>query len=153
MSQVQQIIAQAESQCCGQGTRLTDKRKQILTWLLEADRALSAYGLIDICKLKTGNTVSPMSVYRILDFLQTENLVHKLHSANKYIACSHITCDHGHSVSQFLICRDCQKVNEVEFSQAILSEIERQIQNAGFYLASPQIELDCVCNDCHEKRH
>jgi len=151
MNQIQQILVRAEQQCLDQGARLTNKRKQILVLLLESEKALSAYELIDICKQKTGDSLSPMSVYRVLDFLQSENLAHKLHSANKFIACSHITCDHSHNVPQFLICGNCQKVSEVGFNQAIISQIQHQVQDTGFQLVSPQIELDCLCNDCRAK--
>ena len=52
---------------------------------------MSAYELVDYCKETYGVSPPPMSVYRILDFLQQERLVHKLNLANKYIACAHIT--------------------------------------------------------------
>ncbi|MCV6606194.1 MAG: transcriptional repressor, partial [Porticoccaceae bacterium] len=103
MNNVQKIIDHAENSCKARGKKLTDKRKYVLFSLLHSNKAMSAYELVDYCKAVLGKTLPPMSVYRILDFLQEEHLVHKLNLANKYIACAHITCNHEHCVSQFLI--------------------------------------------------
>ena len=72
--------------------------------LLESDKALSAYELTEFCRDRLGFDLLPMSVYRILEFLEGEHLAHRLNLANKYVACSHITCEHEHDVPQFLIC-------------------------------------------------
>ena len=50
MSKVQKIIDHAEQHCKAHGARLTDKRKQVLSGLLQSKKALSAYELIDYCK-------------------------------------------------------------------------------------------------------
>ena len=111
---------------------------------------MSAYELVDYCKEEYGETLPPMSVYRILDFLQDEHLVHKLNLANKYIACAHITCDHDHCVSQFLICSNCQRVEEITISNSTINTLKRNVENAGFHLISPQLEMDCLCKNCKD---
>ena len=92
----------------------------------------------------------PMSVYRILEFLEAELLVHKLSSANKYVACSHIACDHAHEVPQFLICGKCQKVKEIAISKTVIDELDKQVVNAGYRLMNSQLELQCLCEHCLE---
>ena len=52
MRNTDSIIRRAEKQCASRGTRLTKKRKYVLTGLLESDKALSAYELIAVCKEK-----------------------------------------------------------------------------------------------------
>lgn len=148
MKQVEQTINHAEQQCKSRGARLTDKRKRILSSLLIADKAMSAYELVDFCKAEFDETIPAMSVYRILDFLQEEQLVHKLNLANKYVACSHITCQHSHEVPQFLICAKCQKVKEVSLGKITQEELKHNVEDAGFQLLSPQLEINCVCSDC-----
>ena len=120
----------------------------MLSSLLKADKALSAYELVDICKKDFGETLPPMSVYRILDFLAEENLVHKLELANKYIACEHISCEHSHGVPQFLICRQCSKVKEISIHKSTIDELQVNALQAGFQLETPQLELSCICEDC-----
>ena len=148
MGRVENIIEHAEQHCKAHGARLTNKRKQVLSGLLKSQKALSAYELVDYCKTEFGETIPAMSVYRILDFLQDEHLVHKLSLANKYVACSHITCNHDHGVPQFLICGQCQRVEEIRISQSTMAELKHNVAQAGFHLVSPQLELDCLCDDC-----
>lgn len=145
---VLQILDHAERHCKEHGSRLTNKRKLILQALLNSEKALSAYDVIDVCRDDYDAIVPAMSVYRILDFLQEEGLVHKLKLANKFVACSHITCDHAHGVPQFLICGGCQRVEEIAISPSTLDDIEARVSAAGFRLASPQLEMDCLCEAC-----
>jgi Fur family transcriptional regulator, zinc uptake regulator len=148
MKNVTLIIKHAEQHCADHGTRLTEKRKQVLAGLVQSDIALSAYELIDVCKEKYGEGIRAMSIYRILDFLETEKLAHKLNLANKYVACAHISCDHAHGVPQFLICRNCSKVKEISISQSTITELKETVKNAGYHLVSPQLELNCLCESC-----
>lgn len=148
MSQLQTIISHAESNCKAHGTKLTNKRKQVLSGLLQSGKAMSAYELVDYCKEEYGEPLPPMSVYRILDFLQDEHLVHKLNLANKYIACAHITCDHDHGIPQFLICGSCQRVEEIRINKSTINTLKRNVEDAGFHLVSPQLEVNCLCGQC-----
>src|SRR5690554_1832859 len=107
MSRVKKILDHAEAKCRASGVRLTEKRKRILTGLLKSQKAQSAYELINYMQKEFDESPAPTTVYRILEFLKAENLVHKLHLANKYVACSHISCNHAHEVPQFLICDEC----------------------------------------------
>lgn len=148
MSKISKALDHAEKNCKANGTRLTDKRKHILTGLLKSQKALSAYELADFYRNEFNESVPPMSVYRILEFLESENLVHKLHLANKYVACSHISCDHAHEVPQFLICDECSNVTEIGIKKALIDTLKRNVKQAGYLLKSPQLELHCLCQDC-----
>lgn len=146
--EINKIIAKAEGICSNSGSRLTEKRKRILELLLRAEIPLSAYEVADAYNIDSESSMPAMSVYRILDFLEEELLVHKLSSANKYIACSHIACDHAHQVPQFLICGECQSVKEIAISKTIVDELEKQVKNAGYKLTNSQLELQCLCEEC-----
>ena len=151
MVNVASVIDEAEHRCREQGARLTEKRKQVLSGLLNSDTALSAYELVDYCKTEYGQALPAMSVYRILNFLQEQHLVHKLNLANKYVACAHITCDHDHGVPQFLICSECQSVREISVAKSVINALNRSVDEAGYQLMSPQLEINCLCQDCSEK--
>lgn len=148
MSRLEKKIEQAERKCIQNGVRLTVKRKLVLSSLLVSDKAVSAYEIVDYCKKSFGQIIPAMSVYRILEFLEQQQLAHKLNLANKYVACSHIGCDHAHEVSQFLICRVCQRVKEVSLGKMTENELRNDVKEAGFHLVSPQLEINCVCNEC-----
>lgn len=151
MNRVERILEHAEGHCKEHGSRLTNKRKQVLSGLLQSKRALSAYELVDYCKNEFGENIPAMSVYRILNFLQDEHLVHKLNLANKYVACSHISCDHAHEVPQFLICGECLLVKEIAISKATINTLQDSVEESGFHLLSPQVEMNCLCENCFRR--
>ncbi|MFQ3262961.1 MAG: Fur family zinc uptake transcriptional regulator [Polaribacter sp.] len=151
MNNVDKIIGHAEQHCKAHGARLTVKRKQVLTGLIQSDKALSAYELVAFCNRQYGESMPAMSVYRILEFLEDEHLVHKLSLANKYVACAHISCSHAHAVPQFLICRQCSKVKEIAIKPATINELRASVNESGFKLISTQLEMNCLCEDCIEQ--
>ncbi len=148
MSKIKATLKHAEQHCQQQGVRLTNKRKQVLSSLLKSKKAMSAYEIADYCKAESGDAMPAMSVYRILDFLGEEYLVHKLSSNNKYVACSHIACDHGHDITQFLVCEQCQRVKEINVSHSMIEHLQDNVAEAGFHLLSPQLEMKCLCEQC-----
>ena len=99
-------------------------------------------------KEKYNEDIAAMSVYRILKFLESEKLVHKLQSANKYVACEHISCNHAHGVPQFLICGNCSKVKEINIKPATIEELQTSVDEVGFQLINHQFEMNCLCADC-----
>ncbi|NQX89482.1 MAG: transcriptional repressor [Halioglobus sp.] len=148
MTKTQNILEHAEKVCKERGVRLTEKRKQVLGGLIQSETALSAYELADYCSKQTGQTIPAMSVYRILNFLQEEEFVHKLNVANKYVACAHIDCHHDHEIPQFLICNQCLRVKEIGIKKSTINALHRNVESAGFHLLTPQLEMDCVCEAC-----
>lgn len=146
--QLNKIMGKAQDMCAHSGSRLTEKRSRILQLLLMSEKPLSAYEVADVYNEDAETSMPAMSVYRILEFLESEQLVHKLSSTNKYIACSHIACDHAHEIPQFLICGSCQKVKEIAISKRIIEELDAQVSNAGYKLTNSQLELQCLCEDC-----
>jgi Fur family transcriptional regulator, zinc uptake regulator len=145
---IEKIIERATVSCDKTGSKLTEKRKRVFVSLLKANKPLSAYEIADEVRAEYEQSVPVMSVYRMLDFLQHENLVHKLQSTNKFVACSHIACDHDHEVPQFLICDDCGSVKEIGIKREIMDALKQTVEQASYRLQSPQLELHCLCEDC-----
>lgn len=146
--QMSRIMNKAQGVCARSGGRLTDKRRRILEILLLSNRPLSAYEISDAYNQSAKKPMPTMSVYRILEFLITKELVHKLSSTSKYLACSHISCEHEHEISQFLICGKCQTASEVTISKRIIDELSVFMGKAGYALTNPQLELQCLCDSC-----
>lgn len=134
--------------CAEQGVKLTSKRENVLTCIIKSEEAISPYELAEIYKNDYGQSMPAMSVYRILDFLVELSLVHKLTSANKYIACSHISCSHNHQRPQFLICENCQYVKEIGINSSVLAQLKTSVEETGFVLTTQQIELKGLCKNC-----
>ncbi|GIU53244.1 Fur family transcriptional regulator [Shewanella sp. KT0246] len=142
------IFSKAEQICQANGVKFTAKRQNVFAVLLDSTVPLSAYDIVDKYRETYQETLAPMSVYRMLDVLIELSLVHKLSSENKYLACSHITCDHKHEIPQFLICNSCGKVAEKGIQKSVIEALKNSIEQADFQLINSQIELQCLCKDC-----
>lgn len=148
MSAMNTIINHVEKSCKTRGKQLTSQRKLVLRALVHANKALSAYELVDYCNEHFSQSIQAMSVYRILDFLEGEHFAHKLKVSNKYIACAHILCDHEHGVPQFFICSKCNKISEQIIDPTMISGLKSHAKQEGFTIISPQLEISCICDKC-----
>lgn len=149
IKQLHSLLKLAEQVCLKQNSRLTQKRREVLTLLLHADKALSAYELMDLFKVHFNKVLLTMTAYRTLEFLESVQLAHKLNIANKYIACAHIGCGVAHELPHFLICQQCLRVDELSNELPNnLSDITNKVEQTGYQLFSPQIELNCICKTC-----
>lgn len=136
---------------CTQGeVRLTEKRENVFSALVQSGQAMSAYELAEKYRDLFGQSIPAMSVYRILDFLAEMSLVHKLSSANKYIACSHISCCDKHQIPQFLICETCNSVTEIAVKSSVIEELTESVAKTGFTLGNEQLELTGFCQKCQK---
>ena len=143
-------MSAAEQKCVQGGIRFTKRRKQVLSVLIEADVALSAYEIAERCNADSDSNMPAMSVYRILDLFQEQNFIHKLEIANKYVCCSHISCSHEHNRSQFLICGSCRHVEEINLSEDAVKVLQTAASAAGFSAISPQLEIKGRCAQCEQ---
>ena len=101
-----------------------------------------------------------MAVYRILGFLEAENLVHKLVlTNNKYVACCHMGSEYKQEIPQFLICGECQTTKEIacggcpdeqeiSISKSVIDELSKLVSQAGYTLMNSQLELRVLCHNC-----
>ncbi len=147
-----EVLNKAEDKCKKTGTKLTSKRKLVLQQLIESQRLLSAYEILDRMKEKANNTMPAMSVYRILDFLESSNLVHKIESHNKYVACSHIQCNHNHQSAQFLICDNCDYVKEINLDHTVLDKVDEIADQQYFKLRFSVMEFNGLCQACQSQQ-
>ncbi|MDB5507879.1 MAG: Fur family transcriptional regulator [Hyphomicrobiales bacterium] len=125
--------------------RLTPARQLVLDKLCAAGRPVGAYDMIDLVADETGKRPAPVSIYRALDFLLENGLVHRLASRNAFMACAH---RHERSATvAFLICESCGKVREAT-SADVAGSLEGLAAETGFHPKSQVIELTGICRDC-----
>jgi len=142
------VLERAQTLCRERGVRLTDQRKTALRLLCVSDKPLGAYELLERMRGVIKNPAPP-TVYRALDFLLEQGLVHKIESLHAYVGCTHP--DHPHE-GQFLICDDCGEVAEVEDS-GVARSLKAAGQAIGFHTKRPVVELLGTCAQCTGKRH
>jgi Fur family transcriptional regulator, zinc uptake regulator len=141
-------LSNAEDLCRREGTKLTPGRRRVLEILAEEGRPLGAYDLIEKIANTTGKHPAPISIYRALDFLLENGLVHRLASRNAFLACAH-----GHRHEEpvvFLICETCGSVTEAT-SKSLHREIAALGAESGFTPHSQVLELTGLCGACEGK--
>lgn len=95
-----------------------------------------------------GRRPAPISVYRALDYLLENGLVHRLASRNAFVACGH-----RHSAAEpilFLICDSCGKVDEATSPDLSVS-LGAAASIAGFQTRNCVIELAGRCAACRDQ--
>ena len=136
-------VEEAERICAERGSRFTDLRRRILTMIWQGHSAVKAYDLLDQLAAE-GGSAKPPTVYRALDFLMEEGLVHKIESLNAYIGCPHPSEDH---ISQFLICDKCETVTEMA-SPALAKAVKGAATSQSFTVKRQTLELHGTCESC-----
>lgn len=137
-------MATAQQVCAQNGARLTQLREQVLRLIWQSHKPLGAYALMDMLAEKSTRRVAPPTVYRALEFLLEQGLIHRINTLNAYIGCTH---PHAQPCNNFLICRDCGVA--IEFSAGSLQEhIDRTAGHLGFTIQTQSIELVGSCQRC-----
>ncbi len=142
---VKAALQHAQDLCKTNGQRLTKIRELVLKLIWQSHKPLGAYDLLPAIA-KAGFNSAPPTVYRALDFLQEQGLVHRLATLNAFIGCSHP--DHNH-FGYFLICQSCGTTAELE-SPELHGSIQRFATDAGFSVEQENIEILGHCPNCQE---
>ncbi|HZC55631.1 MAG TPA: Fur family transcriptional regulator [Xanthobacteraceae bacterium] len=154
-------IAHAEAHCAQRAQRLTPIRRHVLEALLASHKPLGAYEIIEHLAQKNSaqqnsaqqtlaaqkTRPAPITIYRALDFLRENGLVHRIESRNAFVACAH---NHGdNDLVVFLICEKCGAVGEAPGGGAA-EALKSSARAAGFAPKSPLIEIAGICSHCRE---
>ena len=129
---------------CANGPALTESRRRVLEIIWESHRPIGAYDILDRMAAE-GRPAKPPTVYRALNFLLEQGLVHKLETLNAFIGCGASEAD-GHT-AQFLICRDCNMALELD-DPALRQALNDAADQSGFHVDKRVVELSGICADC-----
>lgn len=145
---VQSALAAAERLCMERGVQLTPIRQQVLALIWENHNSVKAYELLDRLK-PLQSAAKPATIYRALDFLIEQGLIHRVESLNAFVGCNCPTYQHEQLL---LICIQCNEVEErsaPEVMHALLAEINQ----AHFIPHSKTIEIQGICQKCAGQMH
>lgn len=142
---IDRALQSAEEVCAQRGVRLTPLRKRILELVWQSHKPLGAYDILDQLSREDGRRAAPPTVYRGLDFLLNNGLVHRLASLNAYIGCSHPEIPHA---GYFMLCKQCQNAYELAQHTAIDSAISAEAQQMGFVVDTQMVEIFGTCAAC-----
>ena len=123
-------------------TKLTKNQALVLKILTKASQPLGAYAILD--KLRSHGFKAPLTVYRALEQLAGQGLVHKIESLNSWTTCCG---DHHANSPVFEICNDCGVVTE-QFDRELVKSLNSMSERSGFIPDRSIIEIHGRCDDC-----
>jgi Fur family zinc uptake transcriptional regulator len=137
-------LAHAEDVCRDRGQRFTPIRRKVLEALLSSHRPLGAYDVIEVLA-RDHTRPAPITVYRALDFLIEQGLVHRIVSRNAFLACAH---NHEELATvAFLICERCSAVGEIP-AAALAQPLIDGARDDGFAPKFTVVEITGTCAHC-----
>ena len=140
---INDALSRAEAICTEAGARFTPIRRKVLERVWARHRPIGAYEILEDLG-RGGKPVAPVTIYRALDFLMAQGLVHRLSSLNAFIGCPH--AGDGHDAA-FLICEGCRLVTEID-DPAIGVTLARDAADRGFSVSAQVVEVMGRCPDC-----
>lgn len=144
---IDSALESARVLCRERGARLTPNREQVLRLIWANHQPVGAYSLLEALAEQGKGRITPPTVYRALDFLLEQGLIHRIASLNAFIGCTDPTHRHaGH----FLICQHCNTAIELQeppISDAITQSADAQ----GFRIHQQCVEIIGSCQRCQEQ--
>jgi Fur family zinc uptake transcriptional regulator len=115
----------------------------VLELIWSSHKTVKAYDLLERIK-PLQHTAKPATIYRALDFLIEQGLIHRVESLNAFIGCC---CSERSHEQLLLICKQCQQVEERPAS-AVMQALATELNLAGFTVHSKAIEIQGLCAKC-----
>lgn len=128
------------------GSIKQDSNEALVLGALRDHKApLGAYELLG--RLKSSGIKAPPQIYRALERLVNQGLVHRLESLNAFIACNQRVANSGNHTCTFTICSDCKSVAELS-DRSMERQLKRLERTQNFNISSATIELHGHCHSC-----
>lgn len=141
------FLASASAHCERNGAKLTALRRQILDLVLQHDGVVKAYEILSELQQVRGSAAPP-TVYRALDFLVEQGILHRVEALNGFVVCQHLDSLGHHAHSNVLLsCRACGRLDELEVSNA-LADLGEMCLDSGFVMMPQQLLLQGHCVGC-----
>lgn len=140
---IEEALQRADEICERRKVRLTPLRRRVLEAVWSGHKPVGAYDILTELTNERGLTAPP-TVYRALEFLLENRLIHRIESLNAFVGCTKPGRDHAW---QFLICRACGRVAEIS-DAGLERSIAGAASRAGFTIQRRTIELAGLCSAC-----
>lgn len=139
-------MSTAAALCKQRRVRLTPLRQRVLELIWQRHEPVLAYDLLEQLRSERRGA-APATVYRALDFLLEQGLVHRIQSLNAFVACGDPTL--SPHTGQFLICTHCNAIAELA-DQEIGHMVSRKATATGFSVHAQTIEIRGLCSRCEQ---
>jgi Fur family transcriptional regulator, zinc uptake regulator len=142
---VEDALAAAEKVCAAKHLRFTPLRRRVLELVWSSHKPVGAYALLDSLRNEDLGSAPP-TVYRALDFLIENGLIHRIERMNAFVGCSHPGESHR---GFFLICSECGNAEELD-GESLSESISTSAARRGFAARDMTLEVTGVCGDCRK---
>ncbi len=137
------VMKNAQELCKEGSINLTPIRKKVLEIIASNHKPARAYDIL--AKLKNeGFSDKPPTVYRALDFLIANKIIHKLNTINAYVACFN---NDAENISCFLICEKCHFIQEFQ-DKKLIKAISDIGKNKKINIKNVNLEMMFKCDEC-----
>lgn len=140
---VKDALTRADTLCQQRGVRLTAQRARVLELVWSSHKPRGAYAILEDMSAD-GRRVAPLTVYRALDFLLEQGLIHRIESQNAFVGCPEPGVAH---TGQFLVCRCCGDATELT-DPRIAATVAECAAAQGFMVERQTVEVTGICPDC-----
>jgi Fur family transcriptional regulator, zinc uptake regulator len=125
-------------------TKLTRNQSVVVDALKDAGRPLSAYQILDVDMVRDKGLKAPLTIYRALDKLIEQGMVHRIESLNAFVLCDH---DAHAEPAAFMICTTCKRT--IEFStRTVRRAMAQRAAEYGFQIQNMHLEVTGLCETC-----
>ena len=143
---IEDALAEAETLCAERGARLTDLRRRVLELVWTSHEPVGAYDILSRLG-GDGRRAAPPTVYRALEFLLEQGLVHRIESLNAFIGCASPKAPHS---GQFLLCTGCGTATEID-DTGVQAALAQAAGSVGFRPGHVTLEIKGLCRHCAGK--
>ena len=134
----------AAKTCAARGAQFTPQRRAVFRLIPEASTPITAYELLNLLRVSHAKA-TPATIYRAIEFLVANDLIHKVESLSAFIPCIEVA-GHGHA-AQFYICQRCGNVAERD-NMGVLEALAAAAAEIGFRPANIIVEVEGLCSAC-----
>ena len=145
---VDTAIKKAEDLCLKQKIQFTKLRRNILNLIWQNHKPLKAYDILEQLQVKE-SSAKPITVYRTLDFLIENRMIHKIESQNAFLGCRHPGELHN---CYFLICKECNTAEEA-CENDLLKNVYTNLESQGFAVEHITLEIQGICKKCNSLKN
>lgn len=137
------LLDKAYEHCVKHGHRFTGPRERVLKILLEEQKPLGAYDILQRLSNEIEKT-NPPTVYRAIQFWHQEGFIHCIDSLKSYVVCSG-----AHHIGQahFLICNQCDFVKELD-CLVDFTPVSNCAKSIRFSISNCTVEVKGLCSNC-----
>jgi len=131
---------------------LTASRRAVLDIVMGSNKPKKAYDILSDLQ-KVIPHAKPPTVYRALEYLISNNLLHRINEQNAYVYCQQEhKCyqDHPTRFNIIFTCQGCGEIRE-QSNNVLTAVVSEMAAELGFKADSKMIECPGLCKVCAEK--